>query len=99
EPDIGAAPRLGFLSGDVREQARDNKANLEVADDQQGQSADSLIANGRLDLTAGNVIDAVKSFRSALALSPDNADLWLETARAGDNFTKTDDNDGSEIYG
>lgn len=99
EPDIGAAPRLNFLSGDVREQARDDKANLEVADDQQGQSADSLIANGRLDLTAGNVIDAVKSFRSALALSPDNADLWLETARAGDSFTKTDDNDGSEIYG
>ncbi len=99
EPDLGAAPRITFLSGDVLQQARDDKANLEVADDQQGQSADSLIANARIDLTSGNVIDALKSFRSALALTPDNADLWLETARAGDSFVKTDDNNGSDIYG
>ncbi len=98
EPDIGAAPRLGFLTGDVIQQARDDKASLEVADDQQGQSADSLIANGRLDLTAGNITDAVKSFRSALALSPENSDLWLEVARAGDSFVKSDDNNGSDIY-
>ncbi|MDM9620635.1 alpha-2-macroglobulin family protein [Rhizobium sp. S96] len=99
EPDLGAAPRITFLSGDVLQQARDDKANLDVADDQQGQSADSLIANARIDLTSGNVIDALKSFRSALALTPDNADLWLETARAGDSFVKTDDNNGSDIYG
>ncbi|KQV70277.1 alpha-2-macroglobulin family protein [Rhizobium sp. Root1220] len=99
EPDIGAAPRLGFLSGDVLQQARDDKANLELADDQQGQTADSLIANARIDLTAGNVTDALKSLRGALALTPDNAELWLETARAGDSFVKTDDNNGGEIYG
>ena len=98
EPDIGAAPRVAFLSGDVLQQARDDKANLEVAEDQQGQSADSLIANGRIDLTAGNVVDALKSFRSALALMPESADLWLETARAGDSFVKTDANSGSDIY-
>lgn len=99
EPDIGAAPRLTFLSGDVIQQARDDKSNLEVADDQQSQSADSLIANGRLDLTSGNAIDAVKSFRSALALSANDAALWLETARAADSFVKTDDNNGSDLYG
>ncbi|MBO9197569.1 alpha-2-macroglobulin family protein [Rhizobium sp. 16-449-1b] len=98
EPDLGAAPRIGFLSGDVLQHARDDKANLELGDDQQGQSADSLIANARIDLTANNVVDALKSFRGALALTPDNADLWLETARAGDSFVKTDDNNGSDIY-
>jgi hypothetical protein len=98
EPDLGVAPRIGFLSGDVLQQARDDKANLELADDQQGQSADSLIANGRIDLTANNVVDALKSFRGALAITPDNGELWLETARAGDSFAKTDDNNGSDIY-
>ncbi|QFY62610.1 hypothetical protein FZ934_19680 (plasmid) [Rhizobium grahamii] len=99
EPDLGAAPRITFLSGDVLQQARDDKTNLEVADDLKDQTADSLIANGRIDLTAGNVADALKSFRSALALTPDNADLWLETARAGDSFVKSDSNNGSDIYG
>ncbi len=98
EPDLGAAPRLGFLSGDVLQQARDDKANLEATDDQRAEGADSLIANGRLDLTSGNVIDALKSFRGALALTPENGELWLETARAGDSFVKTDDNSGSDIY-
>ncbi|MDM9624610.1 alpha-2-macroglobulin family protein [Rhizobium sp. S152] len=98
EPDLGAAPRLTFLSGDVLQQARDDKANLEATDDQRTEGADSLIANGRLDLTGGNVIDALKSFRGALALTPENGDLWLETARVGDSFVKTDDNSGSDIY-
>ncbi|KRB61192.1 hypothetical protein ASE04_22775 [Rhizobium sp. Root708] len=99
EPDLGAAPRITFLSGDVLQQARDDKTNLEVADDLKDQTADSLIANARIDLTAGNVTDALKSFRSALALTPESADLWLETARAGDSFVKTDANNGSDIYG
>ncbi|MGO7398408.1 alpha-2-macroglobulin family protein [Rhizobium ruizarguesonis] len=82
EPDIGAAPRLTFLTSDLIQQAHDFKDNLELADDQQGQGVDSLTANARIDLTANNLADALKSFHGALSITPDDADLWLETARA-----------------
>lgn len=82
EQDIGAAPRLTFLSNDLIQQAHDFKDNLTLADDQQGQGVDSLTANARLDLTANNLADALKSFHGALSITPDDADLWLETARA-----------------
>jgi uncharacterized protein YfaS (alpha-2-macroglobulin family) len=99
EPDIGAAPRLAFLSADVIQQARDAKANLALADDQQGQGIESLTANARIDLTSGNLPDALKAFLGALSITPDDAGLWMETARAGDSFVKTDANSGSDIYG
>ncbi|WP_246706349.1 MG2 domain-containing protein, partial [Rhizobium laguerreae] len=82
ERDIGAAPRLTFLSNDLIQQAHDFKDNLTLADDQQGQGVDSLTANARLDLTANNLADSLKSFHGALSITPDDADLWLETARA-----------------
>ena len=82
ERDIGAAPRLTFLSNDLIQQAHDFKDNLTLADDQQGQGVDSLTANARLDLTANNLADALKSFHGALSITPDDADLWLEAARA-----------------
>jgi len=82
ERDIGAAPRLTFLTNDLIQQAHDFKDNLTLADDQQGQGADSLTANARIDLTANNLADALKSFHGALSITPDDADLWLETARA-----------------
>ncbi|MCW1750483.1 alpha-2-macroglobulin family protein [Rhizobium acaciae] len=82
ERDIGAAPRLTFLSNDLIQQAHDFKDNLTLADDQQGQGVDSLTANARLDLTANNLVDALKSFHGALSITPDDADLWLEAARA-----------------
>ncbi|NKM69799.1 alpha-2-macroglobulin family protein [Rhizobium laguerreae] len=82
EQDIGAAPRLTFLSNDLIQQAHDFKDNLTLADDQQGQGVDSLTANARLDLTANNLADALKSFHGALSITPDDADLWLETSRA-----------------
>ncbi|MGO8426175.1 hypothetical protein ACC772_39930, partial [Rhizobium ruizarguesonis] len=76
------APRLTFLSSDLLQQAHDFKDNLELADDQQGHGVDSLTANARIDLTANNLADALKSFHGALSITPDDADLWLETARA-----------------
>ncbi|TBZ15706.1 alpha-2-macroglobulin family protein [Rhizobium leguminosarum] len=86
ERDIGAAPRLTFLSNDLIQQVHDFKDNLTLADDQQGQGVDSLTANARLDLTANNLADALKSFHGALSITPDDADLWLETARAASSL-------------
>jgi len=90
EPDIGAAPRLTFLTSDLIQQAHDFKDNLELADDQQGQGVDSLTANARIDLTGNNLADALKSFHGALSITPGDADLWLETARAAASLGSTE---------
>ncbi|NNH58473.1 alpha-2-macroglobulin family protein [Rhizobium laguerreae] len=92
EPDIGAAPRLTFLTNDLIQQARDFKDNLELADDQQGQGVDSLTANARIDLTGNNLADALKSFHGALSITPDDADLWLEAARAAASLGSAESN-------
>ncbi|MEB3044084.1 alpha-2-macroglobulin family protein [Rhizobium mulingense] len=90
EPDIGAAPRLTFLTNDLIQQAHDFRDNLALTDGQQGQGADSLTANARLDMTANNLTDALIAFHGALSLTPDDADLWLETARAAISFGSTE---------
>ncbi len=95
EPDIGAPPRLTFLSEDIIQQARDFKANLALTDAQPGQTVDSLTATARLDLTANNLAGAIDAFHRALALTPDDADLWLETARAANSLGGT----GSQAFG
>ncbi|MET3856939.1 alpha-2-macroglobulin family protein [Rhizobium sp. OAE497] len=95
EPDLGAAPRLNFLSADVIQQARDYKTNNELTEAQEGQSVDNLTATARLDLTANNLAAALESFHGALALTPDDGDLWLETARAANSLGGTD----SQVFG
>ncbi|MBB4213806.1 hypothetical protein FHT79_000957 [Rhizobium sp. BK212] len=92
EPEIGAAPRLTFLTNDLIQQAHDFKDNLALADDQQGQGVDSLTANARIDLTANNLAEALKSFHGALSITPDDADLWLETARAAASLGNAETN-------
>jgi len=91
ERDIGAPPRLSFISDDLLQQARDAKANLALTDDQLGFGVNGLIETARVELTAGNFVSALKAFRGALAIAPDNAQLWLETARAANRFTSGTD--------
>ncbi|MBP2234501.1 uncharacterized protein YfaS (alpha-2-macroglobulin family) [Sinorhizobium kostiense] len=91
EIDIGAPPRLSFISDDLLQQARDVKANLALADDQLGFGINGLIETARVALTAGNFVSALKAFRGALAIAPDDAQLWLETARAANRFTSGTD--------
>ncbi|MBX4949309.1 alpha-2-macroglobulin family protein [Rhizobium binae] len=90
EPDIGAAPRLTFLSNDLIQQAHDFRDNLALTDAQQGQNVDSLTAGARLDMTANNLTDAVIAFHGALSITPGDADLWLETARAAISYGSTE---------
>ncbi len=91
EPDIGAPPRLSFISDDLLQQARDHKASLALGDDQLGFGVAGLIETARVELTAGNFVSALKAFRGALAITPDDAELWLETARAANRFTSGTD--------
>ncbi|MDE1992520.1 MAG: alpha-2-macroglobulin family protein [Rhizobiaceae bacterium] len=88
EPDIGAAPALPFLSDEFVAAARTAKGKLTLGDDLKGQGVDSLIALGRIELTSGNVNNALNAFQGALSLKPDNGDLWVEMARAANTVQK-----------
>jgi uncharacterized protein YfaS (alpha-2-macroglobulin family) len=87
EPDIGAAPRLPFVSAKLVQDAREAKADLELTDEQQGQGVESLVAKGRLDVTNNDLPNAIKAFMGALAITPDDAPLWIETARVANEVT------------
>ncbi len=52
------------------------------------QGLESLLALARLDATSNNIPNAMTAFQAALTLEPDNADLWIETARAANTVTK-----------
>ncbi|AFL49583.1 uncharacterized protein YfaS (alpha-2-macroglobulin family) [Sinorhizobium fredii] len=91
EPDLGAPPRLSFVSDDLLQQARDVKAGLALADDQIGFGVNGLIETARRELAAGNFVSALKAFRGALAITPEDGDLWLETARTANRFSSGTD--------
>ncbi|MDJ1633456.1 hypothetical protein A6U88_09010 [Agrobacterium sp. B131/95] len=87
EPDIGAAPALSFLSDNFIQSARDAKSRLTLGAELKGQGVESLIALGRIEITSGNVNNALNAFQGALSLTPDNGDLWIEMARAANTTT------------
>ncbi|KAA0691432.1 hypothetical protein DTW90_28440 [Neorhizobium sp. P12A] len=82
DPDIGAAPALPFITDKMVQDARDAKANLAMTDQQKTQGLESLIALARIELTAGNIQNSLTAFKGALAITPDDGDLWVEMARA-----------------
>lgn len=82
EPDIGAAPALSFLSDDFVRSADELRDGLALPDEMKDQGVESLTALARIDATAGNIPNALKAFEAALSLTPDNAALWIEAARA-----------------
>jgi len=87
DPDIGAAPRLPFVSDKLVQDAREAKADLALTDDQQGQGRESLMALARLEMTNNNVENAIKAFMGALAIAPEDGALWTEMARAANTIT------------
>ncbi len=88
EPDIGAPPKLQFVSDQLAQDARQVKASLSVTDDQKALGVDGLVAAGRAEVAKGNIENALKAFRGALAVTPDNGPLWIETARAANHAEK-----------
>ncbi|MEK1868170.1 MAG: MG2 domain-containing protein, partial [Ensifer adhaerens] len=87
QADIGAPPRLKFLSDQLLQDARNTKANLALADDQQGMGVNTLIDMARGQAGMGNIENALKAFQGALAINPDDAELWLEAARTANRIT------------
>ncbi|PZM13625.1 alpha-2-macroglobulin family protein [Rhizobium tubonense] len=91
QPDIGAAPALPFVSDKLVQDAAAAKDGLALSDDQKNQGVESLVALAHVDLSAGNAVDAVKAFLGALAITPDNSALWIETARAANGIKDNSD--------
>nr|WP_041778377.1 alpha-2-macroglobulin family protein [Beijerinckia indica] len=89
EADLGAAPKLDFISNELIRQARDFKANLPRGRAPLGGGAPALIQQARKDLTNGKSDAALESLRLALATAPDKPELWSEVARAGNELGKT----------
>ncbi|CDN56092.1 Alpha-2-macroglobulin domain protein [Neorhizobium galegae bv. officinalis bv. officinalis str. HAMBI 1141] len=82
EPDIGAPPKLSFLSEEVLQQARDQKDGLTLGDNQQGYGVENLKTIAQGQVLAGNIDTAVYNFKGALSVIPDDGALWIELARA-----------------
>ncbi len=83
EPDIGAPPALPFVTEQLLSDARTAKDNLASFKEQDVKGLYGRIAAGNRELAAGNVAPAVKAFVGALAITPDDGELWLEAAKAG----------------
>lgn len=82
EADIGAAPRLTFLSDELIQQAREFKDGLSIATALQGQGLESLKALAQLEMVGGDLAAAIATYKAALTIDPENEVLWLEMARA-----------------
>jgi uncharacterized protein YfaS (alpha-2-macroglobulin family) len=82
DPDIGAPPKISFLTEELLQQARDQKSGLALADNQQGYGIGNLRTIAQNELLSGNVDTAIYNFKGALALAPEDAALWIELARA-----------------
>ncbi|MCP4318032.1 MAG: hypothetical protein GY789_18925 [Hyphomicrobiales bacterium] len=84
-PDIGAPPDLGFLARGLYGEAARLKADLA-----ERPGADiglfATTAAGRNALSAGDSGAAVNHFGRALAIDPDNAELWLDLSYAAISF-------------
>jgi uncharacterized protein YfaS (alpha-2-macroglobulin family) len=94
QPDIGAAPALPFVTDKLRDDAAKAKADLALTDDQKTQGVQSLVALAHVEQSAKNPADAVKAFLGALAITPDDPVLWVETARTANGIK-----DNAEIAG
>ena len=82
QPDIGAPPRLTFLSDEVLQQAREQKDGLTLGDNQQGYGIENLKTVAQSELLSGRVDTAIYNYKGALSLTPDDGDLWIALARA-----------------
>lgn len=80
EPDIGAAPKMPFITTQQENDAARQKEQLATADGQSGLSVEALLVIARQDATNGVYPHAMATFKSALVQDPGNIDLWLEMA-------------------
>lgn len=99
EPDIGAAPRLSFLTEELLQQAREQKDGLTLGDNQQGRDVERLKTDAQAELLAGRFDNAIYNYKGALSLTPDDGALWIEFARAASTANGNSSADGDATLG
>ncbi|MEO4000253.1 alpha-2-macroglobulin family protein [Mesorhizobium sp. CAU 1732] len=82
EPDIGAPPALAYVPDHMREDARRYRTALSQIEPQEDMGVVFLSSSAASAASAGNAREAVQSYRSALAIAPEDVDLWIALARA-----------------
>ena len=83
ERDIGAPGALDFLTEQQVNDAKSMRDGLTVDAGMQGLGVDAIIALAGRDALSGNVDRAMLDLKSALALDPDNIDLWIRMSEMG----------------
>jgi uncharacterized protein YfaS (alpha-2-macroglobulin family) len=82
DPDIGAPPELAFFPSWMVDEARQYRTNLT----NQAASADSGIAQtveaGEQAMRNNDPRTAMQDFTSAIAISPDDGNLWIKLAKS-----------------
>ncbi|WP_171022100.1 alpha-2-macroglobulin family protein [Cohaesibacter sp. CAU 1516] len=88
EPDLGAAPRLSYLSASWYRSAEQLKQTITKM---QGNDTgfEEMLARGRDEMGFDNVAGAVGWFQSAIATRPDSSDAWLALADASARLALT----------
>lgn len=97
-PDIGIAPKLSFLSDDLRQQAKEFGQNLPQTITPSELGLSSLIGQAHSDLSTGKSSDALAGFLSALLITPEDGSLWIDAARAGNAVKKDRDAANKGLY-
>lgn len=82
EPDIGAPPTLSFVPDYLQSTARDYRQNLVSVSPQEDTGIVFLSSSADGAFSAGNPRDAADSYAAAIAISPDDPQLWTDLARA-----------------
>ncbi|GIL03129.1 MAG: membrane protein [Alphaproteobacteria bacterium] len=90
EPDIGAPPALSFVPAGTMDQARAFQRRVRsTRSDGSLTTAEELVANGDEALGANDINSGVRNYVRALALEPDNLDIWLGLSRAATGWLKS----------
>jgi uncharacterized protein YfaS (alpha-2-macroglobulin family) len=88
EPDLGAPPKLSFLTEELLQQAREQKDGLTLGDNQQGYGAGTLRTLAQNELLAGRLDNAIYNFKGSLSINPEDGALWVEFARGSGTAPK-----------
>lgn len=83
EPDLGAAPKLSFLSAQYLADQRYFIGNMPVADGQTDRTQEDLLAEGRAGAGTATPEVTFSFYNAALSIGSDDPALWLEGASAG----------------
>ncbi len=83
-PDAGAALPAADEVARLVSRLRASSATFNALLQRYGQVSPALRHHGLIQWTAGEIGDAVESFRAALRLTPDDADLWRDLAGTED---------------